>query len=295
MSRDYVRGSVAALMARSNGAEQRGGGVIGQAQHKCRLPHDYYRLETRHPYRCAASQFETPKSVRPVDRRLVTMRHTRRMSTSAQRRPRGRPRNEESPASLDAIFATALRAFATFGFDGVSLRVLNRELGGSHNLLHGRFGSKEALWYATVDWAFEPLVSRLATAFDPTLSDPVEQLRNTIRAFLLHSAEHPELAGLMNIEGRQETERLSYIYDTHIEPAWRPVNRLLAHLSKSGQVREIPLRTFHFLLAHGAAAPFTLAPLARLFDPSDPLTPHLVTEHADLSADLIIRALRPDP
>ena len=39
----------------------------------------------------------------------------------------------------------ALRAFATLGYDGVVLRTLNRELGGSHNLLNGRFGSKEAL------------------------------------------------------------------------------------------------------------------------------------------------------
>src|SRR5690349_13404782 len=99
-----------------------------------------------------------------------------------QRRPRGRPRTEESPASLHDIYEVALRAFATQGYDGVALRTLNRELGGSHNLLNGRFGSKEALWYATVDWAFQPLVMRLATAFDPTLTDPLDQLRRTIRA-----------------------------------------------------------------------------------------------------------------
>lgn len=219
---------------------------------------------------------------------------TEGVTTSAQRRARGRPRSEESPAPLDAIFTAALRAFATYGFDGVSLRVLNRELGGSHNLLNGRFGSKEALWYATIDWAFQPLVMRLATAFDPTLSDPLEQLRNTIRTFLLYSAEHPELVGLMNIEGRQNTDRLTYIYDTHVEPAWRPVNRLLEHLVEVGRIRAVPLRTFHFLLAHGAAAPFTLVPLARLFDPVDPLSPDVVNAHAELCADLFIQSLRTD-
>jgi hypothetical protein len=39
-------------------------------------------------------------------------------------------------------------------------------------LLHGRFGSKEALWHATADWAFRPLALRLATAFDPTVLAP---------------------------------------------------------------------------------------------------------------------------
>ena len=185
----------------------------------------------------------------------------------------------------------ALRAFATLGYDGVVLRTLNRELGGSHNLLNGRFGSKEALWYATVDWAFQPVVMRLATAFDPTLTDPLDQLRTTIRAFLLYSAERPELLGLMNIEGRQDTERLAYLYNTYIGPALAPVHRLLDHLADSGRTRRVSLRTFHFLLAHGAAAPFTLGPLARHFDAADPLDPAEIETHADLAADLLIRAL----
>ena len=185
----------------------------------------------------------------------------------------------------------ALRAFATLGYDGVVLRTLNRELGGSHNLLNGRFGSKEALWYATVDWAFQPLVMRLATAFDPTLTDPLDQLRITMRTFLLYSAERPELLGLMNIEGRQDTERLAYLYNTYIGPALKPVHRLLDHLADSGRTRRVSLRTFHFLLAHGAAAPFTLGPLARHFDGADPLDPAEIEAHADLAADLLIRAL----
>jgi AcrR family transcriptional regulator len=181
----------------------------------------------------------------------------------------------------------ALRAFATVGYDGVVLRTL--KLGGSHNLLNGRFGSKEALWYATVDWAFQPLVTRLATAFEPTLTDPLDQLRITIRTFLLYSAERPELLGLMNIEGRQGTERLAYLYNTYIGPALEPVHRLLDHLADCGRTRRVSLRTFTFLLAHGAAAPFTLGPLARHFDAADPLDPAEIEAHADLAADLLSR------
>ena len=212
-------------------------------------------------------------------------------NTAPQRRPRGRPRTEESPASLDEIFEVALKAFATQGYDGVVLRTLNRDLGGSHNLLNGRFGSKEALWYATVDWAFRPLVTRLATAFDPTLTDPLDQLRITMRTFLLYSAERPDLNGLMNVEGRQDTERLAYLYDTYIGPSLAPVNRLLKFLADSGRIRPVSLRTLHFLLAHGAAAPFTLDALARHFDDLDPLDPAEVEAHADLAADLLIRAI----
>jgi TetR/AcrR family transcriptional regulator len=119
------------------------------------------------------------------------------------------------------------------------LRTLNRELGVSHNALNGRFGSKEALWYATVDWAFQPLVLRLATAFDPTVIDPLDQLRISMRTFLEYSAERPELLGLMNIEGRQDTERLAYVYNTYIQPALAPLKRLLDHLVVTGRTRPI--------------------------------------------------------
>jgi TetR/AcrR family transcriptional regulator len=216
------------------------------------------------------------------------------MSAPAQRRPRGRPRSEEATASLDDIFRGALKAFATLGYDGVSMRNLNRDLGGSHNLLNGRFGSKEALWYATVDWAFQPLVHRLATAFDPTLTDPLDQLRITVRAFLLYSAEHPELLGLMNIEGRQDTDRLAYIYTNYIGPALEPVGRLLEHLVAEGRIRPISVGMFHFIVAHGAGAPFTLTPLARHFDSPEPSDAEAVRAYADVAAGLIVRALEID-
>ena len=213
------------------------------------------------------------------------------MSTEA--RGRGRPRKEESPASSEDVFAAALTAFATHGYDGVSLRTLNRQLGVSHNFIAARFGSKEALWYQTVDWAFAPLADKLARVFDPTVSDPVEQLRLVIRMFVVYSAEHPELLGLMNIEARQDTERLTYIYDTYIAPTLAPVARLLDHLVAQGRARPIPLRTFHFLLTHGGAAPFSLVPLARHFDRDDPLDPAAVQEHAELVADALVRLLEP--
>ena len=59
-----------------------------------------------------------------------------------------------------------------------------------------------------------------------------------------------------------------------------------------GRIRRIPLSTFHFLVAHGAGAPFTLAPLPRHFLGVDQLDPATVQDHADLSADMIVRGLQ---
>ena len=204
----------------------------------------------------------------------------------------GRPKAQDAPATIEQILDAAFRAFATYGYDGVAVRTLNRELGVSHNLIHQRFGSKLGLWYAAVDRAFSQQITQLATAFDPTLADPLDQLNHAIRSFVKYSAERPELLGLMNIEGRVDSKRLDYVYDNYVAPALAPLGRLLDYLHENGRIRPISLRALFFLIAHGAGAPFTLTPLARHFEDADPLDPDHVAEQAALTADLITNGLR---
>jgi TetR/AcrR family transcriptional regulator len=214
------------------------------------------------------------------------------MAQTTEGKPTGRPRAQDAPVTLEQILDAAFRAFATYGYDGATVRTLNRELGVSHNLIHQRFGSKRGLWYAAVDRAFSQQVTQLATGFDPTINDPLDQLNHAIRRFVHYSAEHPELLGLMNIEARVDGERLDYIYENYVAPALAPLARLLDHLHENGRIRPISLRALFFLIAHGAAAPFTLAPLARHFDDTDPLDPDQVAEQAALTADVITGGLR---
>ena len=152
----------------------------------------------------------------------------------------------------------------------------------SHNLIHQRFGSKAELWRAAVDHGFGRMVRHMEGVFDPTISDPLEQLRLAIRSFIVFSAEHPELLALMDIEARQDTDRLAYIYETYMAPMYGGIGRLLEYLIAEGRIREVPLRTFHFLIAHGAIAPFTLVPLAEHFDARSPMKPRAIKEHAEL-------------
>lgn len=214
-------------------------------------------------------------------------------ATSAARRP-GRPRAEEAPVTVDAMLLAALSAFATHGYDGVSVNALGRELGVSHNLLHQRFGSKEGLWYAAVDWGFGGLADELVKAADPTLSDPLDQLAVILRRFLEVSADRPELVGLMNLEGRESSERLTYLYDHYVEPLTSPIGRVLEHLAADGRIRPLSVRAFLFLVAHGAAAPFTLQALARELDPSDPLDPAERAAYIDSVVAVLIAGIRLD-
>src|ERR1700741_4557057 len=209
-------------------------------------------------------------------------------------RPRGRPKASDA-VPIEEILDKALIMFATVGYDGMSLRTLNRELGVSHNLIYQRFGTKEELWRAAVNYGFGRLMRHMQGLFDPTLTDPLEQLRVAAHRFLVYSADHPELVALMNIEGRQDTDRLSYIYDTYIEPVLKDVARLLPHLADQKVIRPIPLRTCLFLPAHGAAAPQALQPLATKFDPTSPREPAAIDEHAALVSTILVEGLRLPP
>jgi hypothetical protein len=60
-------------------------------------------------------------------------------------------------------------------------------------------------------------------------------------------------------------------------------------LAVAGQMRRVPARVLLFLLAHGAAAPFTLRALSERFDSVDgPLEPD---RHIELATDVIMAAL----
>jgi AcrR family transcriptional regulator len=206
-------------------------------------------------------------------------------------RPRapGRPRAGRA-VDDDAFLEAALHAFAVRGYDGVSVRTLSKELGVSHSWVNQRYGSKEGLWYKAVDHGFGRQAATLT--FDPTISDPLEQLEHAIRQFLHYSAEHRDLGLLMNSEGARDSERLDYIYDNYIEPVLAPLERLLGHLIDERRVHPVSMRSLFLLFAHGGTAPFGLVALARRLNDSDPVTARNVTEHIDAVTHIIINGLR---
>jgi AcrR family transcriptional regulator len=67
-----------------------------------------------------------------------------------------RPRN--AAATRAAILASALRAFARHGYDGVGVRDIARDAGVTAMLVNRYFGSKEQLFAEVVDSAFAPPV-----------------------------------------------------------------------------------------------------------------------------------------
>ena len=224
------------------------------------------------------------------------------VSIVARTETRGRPRIRQDAEILDA----ALKAFAAQGYDAMSLRALNADLGLSHGTISQRFGSKERLYFAAVDLGFATFVEDIDQRRRHLLAghegaddrgsegtgnhgDDLGELRATIRAFLGAALLRPELGRLMNQEGLQQTRRLDHIVGLVILPMLETVGILLDRLHANGRIRPVTARALFFLVTHGAEAPYTLAALSAAFDPVDgPLDPE---RHADDMTDLIMRGI----
>jgi TetR/AcrR family transcriptional regulator len=212
-------------------------------------------------------------------------------TSSRVTRPRGRPPKDAQFAPADEVMAAAIEAFSVHGYNGVSLRTVNDELGVSRNLLYQRFGSKAKLWRAAVDWAFRGLLEYLETADDES-ADPMIRLRLLIRNFIEYSATRPYLARIVTVEGAARTERLEYLYDNYIKPVGSYFVPVFEQLREQGRIKNIPAEIFYFLLTSAGSAPFGQIGLVSLMVPElVPADDKQVRVYAENMAEVLLNGI----
>jgi AcrR family transcriptional regulator len=192
---------------------------------------------------------------------------------------------------MGEMMRAAAEAFAIQGYDGVSLRTVNDQLGVSRNLLYQRFGSKENLWRAVADWAFGPLLTHLEDADDQS-DDPMERFRKFVCGFIEYSATRPYLASLATLEGAASSDRLDYLYDNYINPVLSRFMPIFEELQRAGRMKPIPVEVLYFLVTSGGSAPFGQAGMAARMaiklDPGDPAQVRVYAEHV---AEVLINGI----
>lgn len=198
---------------------------------------------------------------------------------------RGRP----PLLSDEAILKKALEAFASGGFEAMSVRALNANLGLSHETVSQRFGTKSELFLAAVKYGFQLFINDFndeLTRNDPT-SD-LEQLRALLRAFMFSTSRHPTLGELLHHVAIDEEQRNVIIGKTGLADQLMNAAELLRRLKSDGVIRDIQLRELWFM-AQSAAAPIHFSNVSQMFDFFDgPLDPD---EHINRITDTIMRGL----
>jgi len=181
----------------------------------------------------------------------------------AEQSPRGRHRI----LSDEVILAAALRTFADEGYEAMSVRHLNAELGLSHETIRQRFGAKRQLFFATVDFAVADFFRAMAIELEsmPPATNDLEELRRAVRAYVTTSMKLPQLSNLINHESTTLNERMEYIFNAAFVPGMQMVSGPLEHLVAQGVVHPITVRDAFFLVRAGMA-PFTQRGLSQAFD-----------------------------
>jgi TetR/AcrR family transcriptional regulator len=205
----------------------------------------------------------------------------RETSTSSTVRPR-RARTDIRQALLES----ALVEFGAKGFDGASTRAIAARVHAHQPQINYHFESKAALWRAAVDHLFGLLreafdgviparpagveVSALATAF-----------AEGIRRFVAFAAEHPQLNQIMVHEGTADSDRLTWMTQTHVKPFFAGIRPAWQVLRKAGVAASIESEVLYYVLVGAASLPYVNAPEVRLLTGRDPTSPAWISAHAD--------------
>jgi len=135
----------------------------------------------------------------------------------------------------ERILEAALETFSQKGFAGARTRDIAARAKVTLGLVQYHFGTKDELWKAAVERAFE----NLSTGLEGILAegrelDERELLRKIIRAHIRFVAANTEFIRIMHDEGKQPGPRMRWLTDRYVEPLFNRVTPLIASAQKSG-------------------------------------------------------------
>lgn len=160
----------------------------------------------------------------------------------------------DGPSTRRRILDAALKAFASYGFDGVSLRTIAEEAGVNHQLIGHHFGSKQDLWDAALDARVEDF-GKLHEALDVTdkLTDPREQFRGFLRAIVEFTVGCPENAcinvheALANRFVTTNSDRYQRLLERQVTQYREMTERILAQAQDAGVIPKMPIDDLWFV------------------------------------------------
>jgi AcrR family transcriptional regulator len=123
----------------------------------------------------------------------------------------GAPGRTDEPETRERLIRAAVKAFSASGFEGVSVREVERQAGVNRGLVGYHFGSKEQLWRDCVDWLMAGCHAEMQRYHDvlEVVSGP-ERRRVLLTAFVEYVARRPEFFRMLVIDGAEPSERTEW-------------------------------------------------------------------------------------
>ena len=161
------------------------------------------------------------------------------------------PGAPEPESARDRLLSAAVSAFSVVGFEGASLREIERRAGVNRGLAAYHFGGKHELWQAAVSWLMDRFHDEMARYQDVLrVVSPRERGRVLVRVLVRFAAKYPEYFRLVLLEGSQESDRSKWIAEEHV----RRHIAFFHRLAGTGDIRDSEQEAVAYYALLGAAS-----------------------------------------
>jgi TetR/AcrR family transcriptional regulator len=203
-------------------------------------------------------------------------------------RKRKRADQGRSRATRLSILKAALSEFAEKGFEAASIRSIAERTGLQHPLITYHYPTKDALWRATAEYAFEQIREQWdKSGPELTGAAPIDHLRAEYRAVFYYTAAFPEFHRFMRQEAMYDNPRLRWVAQTVLAPL---IDRLLPQIraaQRNGDLPAIEPIVFHYMMISLTAMLAGFGPEMRITSRVRPQAPAIVDPYWSLVEGMV--------
>jgi TetR/AcrR family transcriptional regulator len=192
----------------------------------------------------------------------------------------------ELESARERLLSAAVAVFSVVGFNGASLRDIERRAGVNRGLAAYHFGGKAELWRAAVSWLMDRFHDEMARYQDVLrVVAPKERGRVLMRVFVHFAAKYPEYFRLILLEGSERSDRSAWIAHEHVR---RHID-FFHRLAGTGRLQESADEAIAYYSLLGVASTiFAVPEQCRELFGLDPSAESFVELMADRVADLYL-------
>ena len=182
----------------------------------------------------------------------------------------------------ERILQAALEAFSQKGFEGARTRDIAARAGVTLGLVQYHFGTKDELWKAAVERAFEDFENGLDRVLsNPRADDERALLGKLIRAHVRFVAENTAFIRIMHDEGKHRGPRMRWLSDRHVKPLFSKITALIVRAQENGVLLpDVDPAHFVYTLVGAAGMIFHQAEECKRVAGFDPSHPNAIAAHS---------------
>lgn len=181
-----------------------------------------------------------------------------------------------------SLLDAATWAFSRTGFDGSSVRGIERLAKVNRGLLNYHFGSKDLLWREVITRQMDYFHAEFKRFSDLlAVVEPSDRGRVLLKVYVNFSAKHPELLRMLASEGSTRNERLEWFVSEHL-------SRTVAFFNKLSGTTGTPRAeaVAYYILTGASAYVFAVSEQCKLLFGVDPNEPDFIVDFAEAVANI---------